>query len=235
MALLVQFCVALIYKVRVANKRPRDFPCLEVVPPGLQLSQSPHDFANDLCTCCEDKRTCCLVFWCDGVRVADTYAAAGLASFWIAIVQYAASDVVATIVTERFSLATDAEGGDLVGNMIRSLGLAVIFFRKRQALKAKLGAPVGTRWLKDFVLWWCCTLCVVVQEARQVDAVQQVDVQCCCHLQDLRPAPGVDMAVVGVPVVVANRPPVVALARVSNEAPLPEAEPLSHDYVAMTT
>merc|ERR1712217_839967 len=72
---------------------------------------------------------------------------------------------------------------------------------------------MGINFYYDFFIWWCCTVCVVVQEARQVDGIQDLHVQCCCRLQDLRPAPGVEIAVVGRPVQVANVVTGVPVAR----------------------
>jgi hypothetical protein len=53
---------------------------------------------------------------------------------------------------------------------------------QRNKLREKLGGTTQGKFLMDYICMWCCQFCTIVQEARQVDAIQGVRVQMCCQL-----------------------------------------------------
>jgi hypothetical protein len=66
---------------------------------------------------------------------------------------------------------------------LASLVIAAVMYQKRQQLRLRLGAQDPARFCcADFLFYWCCSPCVTTQEARQVDSIQGVHMECCCKL-----------------------------------------------------
>lgn len=183
---IVSMCIPVIYtcfyKRSVTNQRQ---PLAE--EPNQQQILAPK-FRFGLCSWCEDLNICMHACFCTTVRAADTHDAAGSEKFWTVILYWFISIVAGSVL------------GGGAGNSISGIIMAIIMAQKRQALRQKMGiAPSSS--LEDFLLWWCCTPCVVAQEAREVDHKAGVSVHCCCSLRQVHP-----------PVYPMVGPPVVAAA-----------------------
>merc|ERR1719326_1169154 len=103
--------------------------------------------------------TCCHSFLCMSMlaRAGDTHQAAGTEKFWNVIGWW-----IISIIGGIFIKASTGIPGST------GLIMAAVMTGKRQALRARLGIAPGSTF-HDFLLWWCCTPCVVAQEAREVD------------------------------------------------------------------
>merc|ERR1711972_929684 len=88
--------------------------------------------------------------------------------------------------------------------------LALVMTEKRSQLRLRFGTSNSPetrgKFFSDFCVWWCCFPCVVVQEARQVDAAQGAKADCSMVLTtwdvncvSSNPAVGAAVMVVGRP------------------------------------
>lgn len=157
---------ACLYKQKVTDRRQ--------AIQGLAPTPTSQDFAFSLCGCFQDMNvfwhTCC----CLTTRAADTHHAAGTESFWNVFMWWIISLVIGAVL-----------GGGGLDRVIAGFIMAAVMTSKRRALKEKLGIQRGSS-LEDFMLWWCCTPCVVAQEARAIDEAAGVTVKCCFNLWHTR-------------------------------------------------
>lgn len=159
-------CVfACVYKQKVTDKRQ------PIVDFRMPETPTAHGFRSPLCGCFSDANTFWHTFCCFGTRAADTHNAAATEKFWTVIGLWILSMIGGSLIGGESGLGQSIAGGLM----------AMFMASKRAALRAKLGiAPASC--FEDFMLWWCCPLCVVAQEAREVDNAAGVNVQCCCKL-----------------------------------------------------
>lgn len=206
---------ACLYKKHVTNNR-------QTIPDfrGYATQQIPQaqNFRFKLCGCLEDMSICTHAFCCGAVRSGDTHNAAGTEKFWTVIMLWVLSYVIGAVLG----------GSSGMDRTIAGVVMAAIMTGKRQALKARLGIERGSS-CEDFMLWWCCSPCVVAQEAREVDAAAGVSVGCCFSLKQRTPPAS---QIVGpaisadpfnaVPLQVMNvAPPAAAAAAPQPQPPLP--------------
>jgi len=160
-------CVfAYFYKKKVVDKRQPivDFRMM----PGTPIA---HGFRSPLCGCFNDASIFWHAFCCLATRAADTHHTAATEKFWTVIGLW----ILSLFVGAMFG------GGGSFGQAIAGGLMAIFMTGKRAALRTKLGiAPAS--FFEDCMLWWCCPLCVVAQEAQEVDNAAGVDVKCCFRL-----------------------------------------------------
>jgi len=151
------------------------------------------EFHFKLCHCFDDCQTFCHAWACQPCRDADTYKSVSVTTYWslIGIMFFFSSLGVVIGEIVRFCMPEDAHDlgitmhfsnhtAVLVPLAIKGLR-AIYLARLRQQLRVKLGGS-GNKAAMDCLCYWCCPCCVVNQNARQVDGIQHVSVQCCCSL-----------------------------------------------------
>lgn len=181
--MVMPWAFAIVYKRRVVNQRPTLIP-VESIPQDLKQL----DFKFGLCNCCEDGSTCLHAWCCSAVRIGETYSgrASGLYGFWATILVYQMPFIFGLFETLFF--------GPAILTMSLQIVIAIFFGTKRTALRKRLGGVAKNgcdAWkevVTDIWLWFFCSCCVITQEARSVDSLQGVRVECCCNLQELGPA-----------------------------------------------
>lgn len=110
-------------------------------------------FTHGAFACLEDLDTSLWSCCCFGARWADTMSAAGLLSFWVAVVLFLGIQLMQSAVQ---------------GLVVWAVA-AMIFTYFRQQLRTAFALKNdGDDQVKDFALWCCCFCCALVQEARQV-------------------------------------------------------------------
>jgi len=155
------------YKEHVMDRKPQ----LQDVP-EVWKAVGP-DFRFGICDCFSDwdilLHTCC----CTYARIADTYASAGLLSFWNTVMICIGISVARLLV------------GLIIGDQLSGALFAVIFAgvlsNYRGMLRVRLGGEGCT--VMDFICLCCCPLCALCQEARQIDGAIGVRTSCCCNLK----------------------------------------------------
>lgn len=210
-----QLLFACCYQSKVTNKRRPlvQQPFLNTTPQGA--SHPAPDFHFGLCGCCEDTNVCLHSWCCLLCRAGDTHTAAGVGDFWSVIFLYYGLQIVGSVVGAIIGLPP-------LGRLLGSLGYAHLMAKKRQALRQRLGlAQAGG--CEDLLAWWCCTPCVVAQEAREVDQAAGVDVRCCCTL-----VPRHTLPLVGPSVASMNQPMML-------QAPVPVPVPAAATPMMTTT
>jgi len=178
------------YKARVTDARP-PYPPQDAIPVHLSAAPmvgAPGDFRSNLSSPCADVGVLCHTLCCPAVRIADTYAAAGVMSFWCACFAWLGCWVVAGFAcmlwNGQFDDGTQLrdETSLLVALLTGCALQALAFAPRRQYLRVRNGGLHGD-FATDFIVWACCAPCAASQEARQVDSVQGVEVRCCCRLE----------------------------------------------------
>jgi len=179
--------VAYIYKTNVVDQRPQ-FP--SAVPPEWSMQSS--DFRFDLCRCFDDCQVCMHGLWCEDCRDADTYNAAGVATYWsfiwIACLVLFLTNVLGVATQVALGEAVKGSSSNHITQASNSMATLVMQFffsmylaSLRQQLRKKLGGH-GNKTAMDFLCYWCCPWCIVCQNARQIDGIQNIEVQCCCKV-----------------------------------------------------
>merc|ERR1719517_406242 len=82
----------------------------------------------------------------------------------------------------RAQRATNGDsGGSHVAWFIVNFFFAFYLASQRGKLREKLGGAAD-KFANDFICYWCCQCCTVIQDARQLDAATGTRVECCCKL-----------------------------------------------------
>jgi len=138
----------------------RQKPVREDAMPELEDSDGLSDWKYGICDCCSAPSIC---FWsccCPAIRWADTLGMTGLLGFWLAFAIYLGVDFL----------------GSLAFDFLFWILLAVICagFRQEMRIKFHMKKQGGATYCLDFLLYCCCSCCVMVQEARQVEEACKV-------------------------------------------------------------
>jgi len=179
--------VALNYETGVVDQRPQ-FP--SAVPPEWSMQNS--DFRFDLFRCFDDCQVCMHGFIFGECRDADTYNAAGVATYWsfiwIACLVLFLTNVLGVATQVALGEAVKGSSSNHITQASNSMATLVMQFffsmylaSLRQQLRKKLGGH-GNKTAMDFLCYWCCPWCIVCQNARQIDGIQNIEVQCCCKV-----------------------------------------------------
>lgn len=222
--IIVAICsiIAYIYKMQLTDKR-EPFP--QPVQNGYSMARSTTgDFQEGMCSCFEDRDSCLYGFCCFDCRVADTLQATGLSSYWttfgvfmIAWIVMKILGVPATVLLAKLGIYVDMS---TLTWWIVGICMALFFASKRQDMRRKLGYTGQQNFCIDCLMWWCCSCCVAIQEARQIDAASGTRVECCFNL--LRQEHTGGAVAVGQPVVVGQPvavPPVAVVVAAPVAAP----------------
>eukprot|EP00930_Biecheleria_cincta_P097929 TRINITY_DN89602_c0_g1_i1.p1 TRINITY_DN89602_c0_g1~~TRINITY_DN89602_c0_g1_i1.p1 ORF type:complete len:367 (-),score=47.51 TRINITY_DN89602_c0_g1_i1:96-1142(-) len=178
------------YKTTVTNRRAL-FP--EPVPAEWKISNNNGEWHYGIFDCCGDCQYTIHAYFLTEVRVGDTYHAVGLANFWVPhiiwLTAYAFSQVLSAafiyVVRSKFP-KSGLDGASSLLFYGPQFLVAFYFANLRGKLRRRLGGD-SDQFLTDFLLWWCCSCCATVQEARQVDGASGTRVECCCSLLMLYP------------------------------------------------
>jgi Cys-rich protein (TIGR01571 family) len=214
---------AMQYKSGVLDKR-QPFPAAAQVPAQYNLAQGK-DFAFGICDCFGNCQACMHGCCCPSVSAGDRYDITKVNKYWsvvgILVFFYVAGQVIAVvlgmIVTEVLApddVSLDRLPYDQVAQYIVGFFQALWLASQRQKLRSALGGDPSGQFLMDWLLMWLCSCCTITQEARQVDAVQGVQVNCCCSLTSFQA-----VGQVGQPVYMGGEAPVAAQAVVIGSAP----------------
>lgn len=133
----------------------RQKPVKEALLPEAEEMVGLDDWKYGLCECCSEPSICLWACCCPAIRWADTLGMTGLISFWLAFSIYVGIDFV----------------GGFAGEALFWMLLAIICAGYRQELRIKFGMRRrgGLTYVEDCLLYCCCWLCVMTQEARQVE------------------------------------------------------------------
>eukprot|EP00929_Paragymnodinium_shiwhaense_P080648 TRINITY_DN42073_c0_g1_i1.p1 TRINITY_DN42073_c0_g1~~TRINITY_DN42073_c0_g1_i1.p1 ORF type:complete len:512 (-),score=56.83 TRINITY_DN42073_c0_g1_i1:118-1653(-) len=169
MSLAVTTGFAFAYKQRVVNRKPA---LMNPVPERWRCHGET--FPVGLCDCFGDIDICLHTTCCLPVRMADTYASAGVDDYWKSFWLF-----IGLVILCRMVLSLVL--GHLADQICQGM-FAVVFTYKRAALRQRLGGfSHGFPWA-DCLLLCCCPLCVACQEARVLDSAMGVRTSCCCRL-----------------------------------------------------
>lgn len=194
LTVMIMCCVAGVYKGKVTDVRidntigVQPFPSAEVIAQGPFGMADRSDFLFNLCGCFEDMDMCLHACFCFPVRFADTYASTKLSGYWGLIVLWGVAYIIGNLADLTLGYLRDSvlelnSMSDLnARSWFTGLIIASRLYRLRQNLRTALGGRADGKCCEDFLCWWCCGCCVAIQEARQVDAIQGVRVQCCFKL-----------------------------------------------------
>lgn len=207
------------YKKMITERRP-EFPQVNGIPSNLSMTNgNPWGFGVcDSCPCQQplfgDCDMCLHGCFCMGARAGDTHQTAGTGSFWCIWFLVEGAYLLAAIfnVLQKWIMAMLAVRVELDwGWLLMGAIIASVMTGKRQALRERLGGK-RKECCHDCLLYWCCYCCVTCQEAKQIDAIQGVQVRCCCQSMQtptntitVQP---VSSQVIGMPVSEAWAPPV---------------------------
>jgi len=199
--------IAMLYKTKVTDARqPLPQPVLD------EFSLRNGDFKYGFCSCFDDIHYCLHGCCCEVILAGDVYQAAGIKNFWFPVIVYfgcwAVSQAIALVYMIILAEINVSNGQVYRGGngayYLTGIIFALMMANLRKSLREKLGDPQpGKSCAMDFLLYWCCGCCTVVQDARQVDGATGVLVRCCCSLQTLMQQP---MPPVGAPMTVNVQP-----------------------------
>jgi len=85
---------------------------------------------------------------------------------------------------QRASTDNMAQGSNYIAMVITNSVFAVYLASLRQRFRKNLGGR-GNQTAMDCLCYWCCPWCIVCQNARQIDGIQNINVQCCCRVVKL--------------------------------------------------
>lgn len=133
----------------------RQKPVREDVMPELEDWDDLNEWKYGICDCCSAPGICLWAWCCPAIRWADTLGMTGLLGFWLAFAIYLGVDYV----------------GGIAGELLFWILLAVICagFRQEMRIKFNMKKQGGATYVQDCLLYCCCTVCVMTQEARQVE------------------------------------------------------------------
>jgi len=199
---IIWVVVGFVYKSSITAKRP-SWP--SVVPQDWNLENKGWRYTTFQCL---DHFPTCLYGWCCmPERLGDNFAAAGIGPFWTYVVAWLTMYIVAqalNLLTVILVVELDLDVNLMrAGNLcywIAQMFLAYWLATKRQQLRQKLGDKSPNPLCMDFVCYWCCGCCTIVQDGRQIDGATNVRTECVCKLEFLQPPAGI--GAVGQPVIV---------------------------------
>uniref|UniRef100_A0A7S1RYB4 Uncharacterized protein n=1 Tax=Alexandrium catenella TaxID=2925 RepID=A0A7S1RYB4_ALECA len=178
------------YKGQVTDQRQ---PLPNPIPPNLSLADK--DFKYPICAF-KDDCSYCLHGWClEVVRISDTYHTVQAGAFWSVAsaflltwilvqgisfgLQMLVRDIIADNRNMRMQSSNFGNAAWFIGNFFLAYYLAGL----RSKLRTRFGdMNARGKFCQDWMLWWWCSCCVAIQEARQVDEANNVRVECCCKL-----------------------------------------------------
>jgi len=183
LAIVGQLVFACAYEAKVVKQRAR------LPEEGVQCARPNGDFNYELRSCFDDAPICLHALFCPACRAGDTYAAAGVSSYREVIALYVVAHVVGQMVGGflRDILGPGARDSSSPGrqlpHIVTSILVGLLFYNKRRELRRKIGgSDEAASWFTDFVFWGLFGCCVISQEARSLDAIMGVRVECCCNL-----------------------------------------------------
>lgn len=182
---IILLIFACVYHSKVTKGRPAPYPTQPIHPP-----------AQGLFDVCSDGNTCMYACFCTHIRAGDSHAAMGIGSYWTVIMLGMAASILNSVLNAITSAIIEVQFPYLIQNFLMALYLAP----KREQWRKKNNVEGGNMCV-DFLAWWCCTPCAAAQEARYVDATQNVHVECCCHLIKKGPVIAQGQVLYGQPVV----------------------------------
>eukprot|EP00928_Gymnodinium_smaydae_P047363 TRINITY_DN31601_c0_g1_i1.p1 TRINITY_DN31601_c0_g1~~TRINITY_DN31601_c0_g1_i1.p1 ORF type:complete len:270 (-),score=16.59 TRINITY_DN31601_c0_g1_i1:94-903(-) len=188
-SLSVWIIVAYLYRSNVVRKREA-YPLPEQVPHEYNLS-SWGSFRYGLFEF--DCMYCFFGFCCVPCRLSDTYREANVGGYWgyinVFAVTYIAGEALhLPIVFHAWHngvhfLEEFGYFAFFIANMAQALWLA----KRRQKFRKRFGGSEDTHFTMDFLRFWCCSCCVVVQDAKQLDGASSTRVgfgsNLCCKLK----------------------------------------------------
>jgi len=201
---IIWVVVGFVYKSSITAKRP-SWP--SVVPQDWNLENKGWRYTTFQCL---DHFPTCLYGWCCmPERLGDNFAAAGIGPFWTYVIAWLTMYIVAqalNLLTVILVVELDLDVNLMrAGNLcywIAQMFLAYWLATKRQQLRQKLGDKSPNPLCMDFVSYWCCGCCTIIQDGRQIDGATNTRTECVCKLELLQPAAGT--VAVGQPVIVGN-------------------------------
>lgn len=182
------------YKGKVTDQRQ---PLPNRIPPNLSLADK--DFKYPICAF-KDDCNYCLHGWClEVVRISDTYHTVQAGAFWsvasaflvtwvlVQVISFGLQMGMRNIIAENLAtnrnMRLQSSNFGNVAWFIANFVLAYYLAGLRGKLRARFGDMDAPRkFCQDWMLWWWCSCCVAIQEARQVDEANNVRVECCCKL-----------------------------------------------------
>lgn len=127
------------------------------------VPSDPSSFMYPLTGCFTDWRMCLMGCCCWQLRWADTIDKNNLGNYWVLVLVFI---LMSSIIDAR---------------VMPFLGLVVVcimtYFRQQQRIRYGITTVGGCSILEDFLAYWCCLPCAVVQEARCVEAVVEGNVK----------------------------------------------------------
>lgn len=182
------------YNSKVTQSR-RPNPPVPELDQGFLLGAGgrEHDFLHGPFGCFEDFSYCLHGCFCTIPRAADTAAAAGTYGFWFVVGVYYCLwciNLLTDFASKQVSMKQREQYEAALG--LISLGFLILDLTFRNHLRTQL----RQRYTKaadglvsfdcvDFFKVACCFQCTTIQEARYVDHVASVRVDCCCSYLEL--------------------------------------------------
>lgn len=141
----------------------------------------------------QDSSLCLHSCCCRGIRMADTYASAGLGGFYCNAFMFFGT-------LYAFPVCLSVVAGVKHSMWLGRVALALVLAARRWQLLRRLGSSGGS-WM-DCLLLLFCTPCATCQEARHVDGALGVQVECCCVLVGVQDD---NISLVGIPVAIGEQ------------------------------
>jgi len=193
---VIWFVAARMYKSGVTDQRKAFF-----VNPAFSMANGA-DFKYNICGCCDDRSQCLHALCCADLRIADTYSTTGLNGYWqmvLIILAYFEITQLCGAILGYILAQNETPGADNASSIVHYI-FGALFAIYMGSLRGKLRQLYGgePNCAMDWVIWWCCSCCAVVQEARQLDESTGQTPQCCCKLIETS---GANSGMVGQPVV----------------------------------
>lgn len=153
---LIVLCCAFVY---MRNKVDPRQPPLDGLDHEAYLLDK-NDWRFGLFDCFRTPPICMLSCCCPTIRWADTMRMAGILSFYTGV-------VVMTVLTSL---------GPLAGGLTMLIGVCIAV-HQRQRIRRLFGMPAGnaSTYCQDCCVYTCCSVCAIVQEARQVEEAYAVN------------------------------------------------------------
>jgi len=179
---LQALAVAVFYARGVIRRREKKFPGKLIdshdLGPKGEWRHTFCNYAEEVEYCAQSLICCCL--W---ARVGDTFSTTEVCGFWEA---QAVCLLAQFLRFAFFALGyQDLSDPGTIGICFGIEGLLALWLAsKRRRLRQRLGQahPTGIDAICDWMGYFFCTHCMVVQDARQVDEAINTRVECCCRL-----------------------------------------------------
>jgi len=167
---------AYVYKTQVVSERP---PWPAKIDPLCKLENT--GFMYPWHGCLEDIQQCLHGWCCLPVLVADRWEVTGLMQYWAVVGMY----VFFLFTWGVVSFITGMLAGPFLqfpALLFLNICLAMYLAQQRQLLRVMLDGE-GDHMLSDFCCYLWCECCTFIQDARQVDAIQEVEISCWLNIQ----------------------------------------------------